>query len=113
MGVEILAYPTNQFHNGEPDPIEKVVANLRNNMNIEFPIMDKIEINGPNTCEVYKYLRLNSELYDAKQKRAKEIPWNFAKFLVNANTGQVIKYFNPRVNPVNMVSDIEQCLAEM
>ena len=87
MGVEILAFPTNQFHNGEPDPLEKVVPNLRDNMGIEFPIMEKAEINGPNTHEVYKFLRLNSELYDPSQKRAREIPWNFAKFIVDARTG--------------------------
>ena len=87
MGVEILAFPTNQFHNGEPDPLEKVVPNLRDNMGIEFPIMEKVEINGPNTHEVYKFLRLNSELYDPSQKRAREIPWNFAKFIVDARTG--------------------------
>jgi glutathione peroxidase len=46
-------------------------------------MFDKIDVNGANTHEVYKYLRANSELYDKCKKDVKEIPWNFAKFLVN------------------------------
>ena len=46
--------------------------------------MEKIEVNGKNTNPVYIYLRSNSSLYDPKKKTAKEIPWNFAKFLVNS-----------------------------
>ena len=69
----------------------------------------KIEVNGPNTCEVYKFLRRNSELYDDKKKQSKEIPWNFAKFLVDGQ-GKVISYHNPKIDAIAMVKDIEALL---
>ena len=47
--------------------------------------MEKCEVNGKNCNSVWKYLRVNSELYDKKKKKAKEIPWNFAKFLISAD----------------------------
>ena len=47
-------------------------------------MFEKTEVNGKNAHEVFKFLRANSELYDKKEKTAKEIPWNFAKFLLNS-----------------------------
>ena len=58
---------------------------------------------------MYKFLRINSELHDTKKKEVKEIPWNFAKFLVDQN-GKVRSYHNPRVEPVNMEAEIQQIL---
>ena len=57
--------------------------------------MAKTEVNGANCNDVYKYLRVNSELYDAAKKQAKEIPWNFAKFIIDSE-GKVLKYFGPK-----------------
>ncbi len=72
-------------------------------------MFSKIEVNGPNSCEVYKYLRFNSELYEPKKKEVKEIPWNFAKFLVN-DEGKVIQYYNPRIDPQAIMADIKKLL---
>jgi glutathione peroxidase len=46
-------------------------------------MFSKIDVNGPNASPVYSFLRVHSELYNAKDKVAGEVPWNFAKFLVN------------------------------
>ena len=62
-------------------------------------MMEKCTVNGKDCHEVWKFLRCKSELFDEKKKKAKEVPWNFAKFLINSD-GQVIKYFNPRVDPL-------------
>ena len=72
-------------------------------------MMEKCEVNGTDCHEVFKYLRCNSSLWDAKKKVAKEIPWNFAKFLMSGD-GKVIQYFSPRVDPVALISHIEQRL---
>jgi glutathione peroxidase len=66
-------------------------------------------VNGPNTCDVYKFLRVNSELNDKKKKEVREIPWNFAKFLVDMD-GNVVSYHNPRVEPLALIADIENML---
>jgi glutathione peroxidase len=44
------------------------------------------------------YLRRNSELYNPEKKEAKVIPWNFAKFIINAE-GKVIKFAPPTTPP--------------
>lgn len=64
-------------------------------------------MNGRNACEVYRYLRNNSELYDSKTKEAREIPWNFAKFIVDRN-GKVVSYHNPKVDPIDLYKAIEE-----
>jgi glutathione peroxidase len=61
---------------------------IRSKFHAEFPIFEKSEINGPNTCEVYKFLRHNTnELFDQENEVVQEVPWNFAKFLVDGSTG--------------------------
>ena len=75
----------------EPGTNEEIKKFARELYGAEFPIFAKTEVNGANTCEVYKFLRLNSSLYDPKKGEAKEIPWNFAKFLVNSR-GEVVSY---------------------
>mmetsp|Transcript_31128 Transcript_31128/g.47577 ORF Transcript_31128/g.47577 Transcript_31128/m.47577 type:complete len:90 (+) Transcript_31128:307-576(+) len=85
------------------------MAVARGKFGAEFPIMEKCEVNGIDTHDVWKWLRVNSVLYDEKKKRAKEIPWNFSKFLVDKE-GKVLKYFNPRIDPVNTIKDIEYYL---
>ena len=63
-------------------------------------MFSKIDVNGPNAHPVYQYLRMNSPLYGAEKKTASEIPWNFAKFLVN-DEGKVVHYHGPRDNPLS------------
>lgn len=94
--------------NQEPGTNEDVKA-FAATYGVEFPMFAKIEVNGPNTHEVYKFLRYNSELYDPKKKEVKEIPWNFAKFLVNEN-GQVVSFAVPRKEPEAMIDEIEKML---
>lgn len=105
-GLEILAFPCNQFMNQEPATNKEIAEQMRDRIGAEFPIFEKAEVNGKNPHEVFKYLRCNSSLWDQNKKRAKEIPWNFAKFLVSSD-GKVLNYYNPRVNPIQIVTEIE------
>lgn len=52
---------------------------------------------------------MNSELYNAEKKQAGEIPWNFAKFLVNSD-GKVVNYWGPRTDPNTIAPFIEKML---
>ena len=63
-------------------------------------MFSKIEVNGPNAHPVYQYLRRNSSLYNAEEKTVSEVPWNFAKFLVNPE-GKVVNYHKPVNNPLS------------
>ena len=69
--------------------------------------MEKTNVNGKDTHELYKFLRSNSALYDPQKKVAKEIPWNYTKFLVSGD-GKKVRYFNPREDPVKIIPFIEK-----
>ena len=71
--------------------------------------MKKCEVNGPNSHDVFTYLRNNSELYDQKKNIARRIPGTFAKFLVSRE-GKVINYYPPSVEPLAIKPDLEQYL---
>ena len=95
----------------EPGTNAEIKAFARDLYGAELPLFSKVDVNGKNTCEVYKFLRNGStDLYDEKKKECKEIPWNFAKFIVNSD-GKVISYHNPKVDPVDLVKNIEEQLS--
>ena len=71
--------------------------------------MEKCNVNGPDCHDVYKYLRTNSELYDKDKQEAREIPWNFAKFLIDKD-GNVVKYYGPKIEPNDIIPDFKDKL---
>ena len=64
-------------------------------------MFSKIDVNGPQAHPVYQFLRRHSSLWNCSKKQAEVIPWNFAKFIVNAE-GQVVSYHSPRDNPLSL-----------
>ena len=95
-GLEILAYPCNQFESQEPGSRQEIKAFARIHQNSQFPLFDKVDVNGPSADEVFKFLRFNSPLH--KDDTVGHIHWNFGKFLVNSS-GKVISYFHPMADP--------------
>ena len=85
QGFEVLAFPANAFFNQESGTNEEICAFVKKNYGSTFTLFQKIEINGPNTHPVYRYLRRNSQLFNKEKLSAKMIPLNFAKFLLNGN----------------------------
>ena len=81
-GFEIIAMPCNQFMNQEPGT-EAEIKEFAQGYNVQFPMLNKNDVNGPQACELYRFLRCNSSLYDERKRQANVIPWNFAKFLVD------------------------------
>ena len=73
-------------------------------------MFSKIDVNGANTHPLYKFLRTNSTLAQAEGEGVGAITWNFEKFLVNAD-GEVLANFHPKVQPNDIVKDIEPLLA--
>ncbi|KAK6137338.1 hypothetical protein DH2020_028919 [Rehmannia glutinosa] len=78
VGFEILAFPCNQFASQEPGTNEEIHEAVCTRFKAEFPIFDKVEVNGKNTAPLYKFLKSEKGglFVDA-------IKWNFTKFLVN------------------------------
>ena len=104
-----MAFPCNQFRDQEPGPESQIKAFAREKYGAQFPLFSKIEVNGPNAHPVYQYLRRNSELYNEAEQVAGEIPWNFAKFLVNAE-GKVVKYWGPQSDPESTLDEVRKLL---
>ncbi|PWH18207.1 MAG: glutathione peroxidase [Anaerolineae bacterium] len=103
-GLEILAFPCNQFGEQEPEENSVIQQFCQRNYNVKFPVFAKIDVNGPNAHPLYKYLR--------SQKRTilgDSISWNFTKFLVDQH-GNVVKRFEPSFEPEKIGSDIKRLL---
>lgn len=89
----ILWFPCNQFGNQEPWSEKDISSQCLINYGVSFPMFEKIEVNGENAHEIYKYL--TSELGGCFGSRVK---WNFTKFLID-NTGKPVKRFWPLTKP--------------
>ena len=126
QGLMIIGFPCDQFAHQEPGSDEQIAEFCRINHGVTFPLMKKIEVNGPNEDPVFTYLKsaAPSEEYQglkakATQKLLKglsksvekdsDILWNFTKFLVNRD-GSVVKRFAPVAEPASFEKDIEEML---
>nr|AZL93850.1 glutathione peroxidase [Ceanothus thyrsiflorus] len=103
-GFEILAFPCNQFGGQEPENNEKIQEFVCTRFKAEFPVFDKIEVNGKNAAPLYKFLK--------SQKGGifgDGIKWNFTKFLVNKE-GKVVERYAPITSPLKIEKDIQNLL---
>jgi len=108
QGLEILGFPCNQFM-GQENKCETDIKEFAKAMKVKFPMFSKLNVNGKDAHPLYIYLRANSKLFDAKGKTIQEIPWNFAKFLVDRN-GKVTGLYNPDVAAESLDKDIKNLL---
>lgn len=105
QGLEILAFPCNQFGAQEPGDAEEIKKFCSLTYNVTFPLFAKIEVNGSNEEPLYQFLKeeqpgiLNTKM----------IKWNFTKFLVD-KTGKPVARFAPNDKPKDLVSDIKKYL---
>lgn len=81
-GFTILAFPCNQFGSQEPQPVERIRKDMKAQYNVEFPIFDKIEVNGGGASKLYTKLKTYDGLGTSTDS-VKKISWNFEKFLIN------------------------------
>jgi glutathione peroxidase len=93
-GFEVLGFPCNQFMEQEPGTAEEIQEFCSLTYGVDFPLFEKIEVNGDNTHPLYEQLK---ETADAEGHTG-DIRWNFEKFLVSTE-GAVVGRFNPTVEP--------------
>ena len=72
-------------------------------------MFEKCDVNGKKTLDVYLKLRFNSILNTKDSNTIEDIPWNFSKFLISGD-GKTIKYFEPRIDPIRLIPEIERML---
>ncbi|KAM7255624.1 hypothetical protein ACFE04_008522 [Oxalis oulophora] len=105
QGLEILAFPCNQFGGQEPGSNQQIKEFASTKFKAEFPIFDKIDVNGPNTAPIYQFLKANAGGFFGDL-----VKWNFEKFLVDKN-GKVVERYPPTTSPFQIERDIQKLLA--
>lgn len=123
-GLVILDFPCNQFREQAPEENDEYAQVCQMKFGTQFPIFDKIDVNGSNEHPLYTYLKQqqpedkgNFKFKDLLLKLASlgearegsDIKWNFTKFLVNRN-GEVVARFTPSTEPIEITDDIETLL---
>lgn len=107
-GLQILAFPSGQFMNQEFSKEEEIKEFVTEKFKVEFPMFSKIEVNGPNMHELYRYLKSNTSELNTTTG-LKNIPWNFGKFLVGID-GKVIDFYQPKIKPQELEGLIREKL---
>jgi glutathione peroxidase len=106
-GVEVLAFPCNQFGAQEPGTSDEIGSFCERNYGVTFPLFDKIEVNGDDTHPLFAHLKEKAP----GLLGSKAIKWNFTKFLVGKD-GTVFGRYAPTTTPEELVGDIEKLLAQ-
>ncbi len=106
QGLEILAFPANNFGKQEPGNNEEIKTFCYTKYSLTFLLFSKISVKGENTHPLYQYLTQESPFPG-------EIEWNFQKFLVDRE-GNVIARCRSGMKPLSrmIVEDIEQALSK-
>lgn len=105
-GFEVLGFPCNQFGAQEPGTAKQIAKFCERNYGVSFPMFAKVDVNGPETHPLYRYLKAEKRGWLGMQR----IKWNFTKFLVDRQ-GRVVKRHAPTVDPRMLKPEIEQLLA--
>ncbi len=108
QGFSVLGFPSNQFGGQEPGSPEEIAEFCSVNYGVQFPIFEKIDVNGEQRHPLYAEL---TKTADAEGVDG-DIRWNFEKFLVSRD-GQVLARFAPQTTPddPSVVTAIETALA--
>lgn len=126
QGVEILDFPCNQFGNQAPGEDEEIHDFCTGRYGITFPQYHKIDVNGENAIELYKWLTANTKFegfngpaklvldpickkMDKDYKKNGNIKWNFTKFLINRQ-GEIAARFEPTLGLDKVKAKIKEVL---
>ena len=126
QGFEILDFPCNQFGGQAPGSDDEIHEFCTFKYKTSFDQFKKIDVNGENESELFKYLKaqkVDEEVEGFKNKMAMkaiskisttakndgDIKWNFTKFLVDRE-GNVVGRFSPTTEPQKIEASIKELL---
>ncbi len=123
-GFTILDFPCNQFGNQAPGTGEEIKEACRLNFLVEYPIFEKIDVNGEDEDPLYTYLKQEQPFKEITGKGARklklalkvmnrnskkdDIKWNFTKFLVDRE-GNVVRRFEPTED----LNDVDEAIKQL
>ena len=93
-GLTVVGAPCNQFKGQEPGSDEEIREFVCTRFNATFPLLSKLEVNGPGAHPLYKEL---TKVADSAGE-AGDVAWNFEKFLITPS-GAVAARIRPRTEP--------------
>ncbi len=105
-GLVVLGFPCNQFGAQDAGSNAEIAEFCQLNYGVSFPMMAKIDVNGPQAHPLYQWLTKEAP----GLLGSKAIKWNFTKFLIGKDGG-VLKRYAPTDRPAGMARDIEAALA--
>jgi glutathione peroxidase len=105
-GFSVLGFPCDQFGRQEPGNEQEIRSFCTTKYDVTFPLFSKIEVNGPDTHPLYKYLKHSQPGILGSEA----IKWNFTKFLVDRN-GEVVKRFGSVDKPEAIEGEVSALLA--
>ena len=103
QGLVIVGVPCNQFGSQEPGKSEEIQSFCRINYGVNFPLLEKQNVNGSDRSALYQFLI----------GKGTPVLWNFEKFLVGRD-GQVIDRFRSMTAPDSkkLIKAVEKALGE-
>ena len=93
-GFTVLGVPCNQFGGQEPGTAEEIETFCSTTYGVTFPMLEKIEVNGPGRHPLYSELTATPDAAG----EAGDVKWNFEKFLL-APDGTIAARFRPQTLP--------------
>ena len=104
-GLEILAFPCNQFGGQEPGTPQQIEQFCSTKYGITFPIFQKTDVNGAHTHPLFVYLKTAAPGLLGTEA----IKWNFTKFLIGRD-GLPLKRYASASSPAGISADIQKLL---
>lgn len=104
----ILAFPCNQF-GGQESKSNEEIQDFAQSYHVRFPVFDKINVNGANESDLYRYLKNNVKHKSIiSNVTGHGIMWNFTKFL--CVDGYPIHRYEPTTSMDTIEKDIKKYL---
>jgi glutathione peroxidase len=105
QGLEVLAFPANNFGRQEPGTDSEIRAFCYTKYSLTFPLFSKISVKGEDKHPLYQYLTEASPFPG-------EVEWNFQKYLID-RSGKVVARYHHRTKPLSdeVIADVERYLA--
>ena len=106
QGMVVLGFPCNQFGAQDPGTDSEIASFCQVNYGVNFPMMARIDVNGPAAHPLYQWLTRQAPGLLGTQA----LKWKCTKFLVSRD-GRVLRRYASLDKPAALVRDIEAALA--
>jgi len=104
-GLVVLGFPCNQFGAQDAGSNDEIAEFCQLNYGVSFPMMAKIDVNGPSAHPLYAFLKKEQKGVLGTEG----IKWNFTKFLIGRD-GEVVERFAPTTKPEDLKVAVEALL---